>query len=135
MQMQDCKKCGKGFVKGCEKCPWCGYIEPEYKEPELSYEEKREATKGRGLMEYKVVSAEDQWLIGGRFDKTSLQNMLNSYAVHGWKVREMVIGKTTGLITGFSRDEMMIVLERNADYDDSMDGSGVGGETKVGDFI
>jgi hypothetical protein len=91
--------------------------------------------RGRGLKEYKVISAEDRWLIGGRFDKQSLQNMLNSYAVHGWSVNMMTINKTTGLFTGWSRDEMMIVLERDVDYVDDITGEGKGGDTDIGDFI
>lgn len=132
MAMRFCKHCGKQFDSTIA-CPYCGTKVPVPKVETPA--EHRAMLKGRGLMEYKVIGAEDEWLHGGRFDKTSLESMLNSYAEHGWRVKEMVIGKTTGLLMGFSRDEMMIVLEREMDFIDMSDVAPVGGETKIGDYI
>lgn len=105
-----CVKCGKEH-QAITKCPYCDTPVPVAKPVE-----KNPALFGKGLMEYKVVGAEDQWMLGGRFDKEALQNQLNYYAVRGWKVKEMVLGKTVSLLVGFQREEITIVLERPYDY-------------------
>jgi hypothetical protein len=65
------------------------------------------------MKEYKVIGMEDTWLAGGRFDRSSMEKMLNHYALDGWKVREISASKTLGIITGLSRDEMIVILERD----------------------
>jgi hypothetical protein len=39
--------------------------------------------------------------------------MLNHYAVDGWKIRKISASKTLGVITGLSRHEMIVILERD----------------------
>ena len=63
------------------------------------------------MKEYKVIGQEDIWMQGGRFDKTSLENMINSYALDGWTVKDISASKTWGMIV--QRDEMIVILERD----------------------
>ena len=68
------------------------------------------------MKEYKVIGQEDEWLNGGRFDKSSLENMLNNYARDGWIVKEIASSKTFGIFFGTPRDELLIILERDLFY-------------------
>ncbi len=63
--------------------------------------------------EYKVLTQKDR-VFSGRFDPEVLENLLNKLAREGWRV----VGVTTGQVTSAlaSRDEMIIILERNTDY-------------------
>ncbi|PKG32282.1 DUF4177 domain-containing protein, partial [Methanoregula sp.] len=63
-----------------------------------------------------VIGQEDEWLNGGRFDKTSLEKMLNHYARDGWILKDISASKTVGIFFGTPRDEMIIVLERDLFY-------------------
>jgi len=116
-----CKKCSKSFAEGCITCPWCGQPVPtpthiEVKIPKLPDTPENRAKK---LKEYKIIGQDDEWLNGGRFDKTSMENMLNFYARQGWVVKEMASSKIFGfLIGGTNRDEMVIVLERDMFYNE-----------------
>ena len=110
-----CKKCSKNFAAGCNTCPYCGH-KVEIVPKVLNVPDTPE-NRLKNLKEYKIIGQEDEWLNGGRFDKNSMENMLNSYARQGWRVREMISSKTFGVFFGTPRDEMMIVLERDMFYD------------------
>lgn len=94
-----------------EFCPNCLVRVIDYVDPKIFQMPRLKDTpenRAKNIKEYKVVGQEDTWLNGGRFDKISLQNMLNSYALQGWHVREISASKTLGVITGLARDEMII---------------------------
>jgi len=116
--MVECKKCSKTFAAGCKTCPWCGAPTEISCDPKAFRLPDTPANRLKNLKEYKIIGQEDEWLNGGRFDKTSFQNMLNSYAQHGWTVREMTTSKTFGIFFGTPRDEMLIVLERDMFYEE-----------------
>lgn len=119
MAQKICKSCGSELVPGNAFCPKCLVRVIDYSPPEPAGLVKMPVLKdtpenrAKHLKEYKVVGMEDTWLNGGRFDKFSLQNMLNSYASDGWRVREISASKTLGVITGLARDEMIVILERD----------------------
>jgi hypothetical protein len=60
-------------------------------------------------MEYKVVTMKDRFF-AGKFDPEKLQEMLNSYAGEGWKLKAV----TTASIPSFggAREEIIFILER-----------------------
>lgn len=112
--MAFCKSCGAELIPGKEFCPKCLIRVP----PSLAMKQKdiiedTPENKAKNLKEYKIISQEDEWLNGGRFDKTSMENMLNSYAKKGWRVKVIASSKTFGVFFGTPRDEMIIVLERD----------------------
>jgi hypothetical protein len=109
-----CKACGKPLMPNLKKCGWCDT--PLELPPRVRRLPDTPQNRARNLKEYKIVGQEDEWLNGGRFDKISMENMLNSYAAQGWIVREMSSSKTFGVFFGTPRDEMMIVLERDMFY-------------------
>jgi hypothetical protein len=114
-----CTKCSKKYAFGCNTCPWCGNPAPipiDYNKTNRLPDTP--ANRLKNLKEYKIIGQEDEWLNGGRFDKISMENMLNSYARHGWTVKEMTSSKTFGIFFGTPRDEMMIVLERDMFYEE-----------------
>lgn len=107
-----CRACGAELIPGKEFCPKCLVRVPEkesLKKVLLDTPENR----SKNFKEYKVIGQEDKFLNGGRFDKTSLEKMLNSYAEEGWMVKEISTSKTFGIFFGTPRDEMIIILERN----------------------
>ncbi|HHU48618.1 MAG: DUF4177 domain-containing protein [Caldicoprobacterales bacterium] len=59
--------------------------------------------------EYKVLTQKDKWF-SGKFDPEKLENAINSYAEHGWRV----VSCATASIPGFgtTREEFITVLER-----------------------
>jgi len=105
---------------GCVKCPWCGHAAPKSIEskPTLTRLPDTPENRLKNLKEYKIIGQEDEWLNGGRFDKVSMENMLNSYARQGWIVKEISSSKTYGIFFGTPRDEMLIVLERDMFYEE-----------------
>lgn len=60
-------------------------------------------------MQYKVVTMKDRFF-AGKFDPAKLEEMLNSYAGEGWKLKEA----TTASIPSFggAREEIVFILER-----------------------
>jgi hypothetical protein len=107
-----CKSCGTQFVEGNPFCPKCLIRAPDEMIPK-DYPQDTPENRAKKMREYKVIGMEDTWFNGGRFDKMSLENMLNHYALDGWKVREISASKTLGVISGLARDEMIIILERD----------------------
>jgi len=107
-----CKSCGTELIPGKEFCPKC-LIRIPVAISKKQYPKDTPENRAKMMKEYKVIGQEDTWLNGGRFDKTSLENMLNFYALEGWTVREISASKTFGVFFGTPRDEMIIILERN----------------------
>jgi hypothetical protein len=112
--MSYCLNCGENVITGTPVCPKCQGVKFGDKKdiPPKKIKDTSE-NRAKNLKEYKVVGQEDQWLDGGRFDKNSLERMLNHYALDGWRVREISTSKTVGVFFGTHRDEMIIVLERD----------------------
>ncbi|MGB4099656.1 MAG: DUF4177 domain-containing protein [bacterium] len=59
------------------------------------------------MKEYKVFTEKDQCL-SGKFDPEKLEQIINSYAKEGWAV----VSIATASIRGLSRDEIIVVMER-----------------------
>ncbi|MEN6609207.1 MAG: DUF4177 domain-containing protein [Methanoregulaceae archaeon] len=112
-----CSACGKTH----EAATFCPYCNTPVKKEIIKTGRIKDTPENRakGLKEYKVIGQEDEWLNGGRFDKTSLQNMLNYYANQGWIVKEISASKSFGIFFGTPRDEMIIILERDLFLDTS----------------
>lgn len=109
-----CPSCGKTH-EAAERCPYCNT--PVRKEKiEHGQIPDTPENRAKSLKEYKVIGQEDEWLNGGRFDKISLENMLNHYARNGWTVKEISASKTFGIFFGTPRDELLIILERDLFY-------------------
>jgi uncharacterized Zn finger protein (UPF0148 family) len=107
-----CKACGTELIAGKEFCPKCLVRVPVVESKKI-YPKDTPENRAKKMKEYKVIGQEDTWLNGGRFDKTSLENMLNFYALEGWTVKEISASKTVGVFFGTPRDEMIIILERD----------------------
>lgn len=62
-------------------------------------------------LQYKVMTQKDRFF-AGKFDPDKLEAAINSYATEGWRV----VGVTTASVPSFggARDELIVVLERNA---------------------
>ncbi|WP_437192726.1 DUF4177 domain-containing protein [Planctomicrobium sp. SH527] len=60
-------------------------------------------------VQYKVLTQKDKWF-SGKFDPEALEKALNAYAEQGWRVKGMATASIPSF--GGSRDEMVIVLER-----------------------
>lgn len=65
------------------------------------------------MKQYKVLTQKDKWY-SGKFDPALLEKALNSYAQQGWKVVTSCTAAMPGILTG-TRDEMIIILERESD--------------------
>ena len=92
-----------------KKCPQCGMV--NFATEEVC---KRCGTALRNafLKEYKVLTQRDDLLRGGKFDPETLEQRLNAYAAHRWRVISIAIGEYQG---GFSkRDEIVVILERDS---------------------
>jgi hypothetical protein len=114
MVQKFCKACGAALTPGEKFCPKCLVKAPDYDPQKVDlFLKDTPENRAKKLMEYKVVGQEDMWLNGGRFDKISLEKMLNYYAHEGWKVREITTSKTVGVFLGTPRDEMIVILERD----------------------
>jgi hypothetical protein len=75
-------------------------------------ETQTQATSGGGgAMQYKVLTQKDKWF-SGKFDPEKLEGAINSYASQGWRVRGVATASFPGF--GGNRDEMVIVMERDA---------------------
>lgn len=112
MAQNFCKSCGTELIPGKEFCSKC-LIRVPVAISKKQYPKDTPENRARKIKEYKVIGQEDTWLNGGRFDKTSLKDMLNSYAMDGWTVKEISSSKTVGVFFGTPRDEMVIILERD----------------------
>lgn len=66
----------------------------------------------QGRKEYKILSQKDKWF-SGKFDPAKLEEALNSYARQGWRVVSCASADINTVIGG-SRQEMVIILERDA---------------------
>ena len=64
------------------------------------------------MKQYKVLTQKDKWF-SGKFDPELLEKALNSYAQQGWEVKGMSTASIPGFLGGGTRDEMVIVLERD----------------------
>lgn len=62
-----------------------------------------------GQSRYKVLTQRDRWF-GGRFEVEKLEDAINAYAAHGWRI----CGVATTLVTGLAgkREEVVVVMER-----------------------
>lgn len=61
-------------------------------------------------MEYKVVTMKDRFF-SGKFDPAKLEEMLNSYATEGWKMKSSATAEVPGMMG--SREEIIFILERD----------------------
>jgi hypothetical protein len=64
------------------------------------------------MKRYKVLTLKDKWL-SGRFDAAALEEELNRLASLGWSVVTSVTASRAGVLTGGSKDEMIIILEQD----------------------
>jgi hypothetical protein len=119
-----CKACGTELIPGKEFCPKClvRVLEPVVVKGQKGYPVDNPENRAKKMKEYKVIGQEDEWLNGGRFDKKSMENMLNHYALDGWAVREISSSKTFGIFFGTPRDEIIIILERDMPLDPTRTG-------------
>ena len=62
------------------------------------------------MKEYKVLTQKDK-LFGGRFDPVKLEEALNTYAEHGWRVLTTATAEIPGLAG--KREEIITILERD----------------------
>jgi hypothetical protein len=115
-RMSYCVNCGEQIITGtgvCPKCQGTNFGDKKDIVCKKTYLKDTPENRAKKMSEYKVIGQEDEWLNGGRFDKYSLEKMLNHYALEGWKVREISASKTYGIFFGTPRDEMIIILERD----------------------
>jgi hypothetical protein len=63
------------------------------------------------MKEYKVLTQKDRWF-KGNFDPEKLEEALNDFAQHGWRV---VAASTSEMPGGFvgTRQEVLVILERD----------------------
>lgn len=114
MAQKYCRTCGAQLVQGNPFCPKCLQRIPEdVIESWKVYPKDTPENRAKEMKEYKVVGMEDSWQNGGRFDKVSLENMINHYSLQGWRVREISASKTLGLFSSLARDELLVILERD----------------------
>lgn len=59
------------------------------------------------MKEYKVLTQKDRYF-SGKFDPEKLEQAINSYAREGWAV----VSIATASIRGVSREEIIVVMER-----------------------
>ena len=89
-----CSSCQKVFVFG------------EATQPQFS------ESRNRGIKEYKVLVKADDWF-EANFDPAILEGELNRYAEEGWRVVSSSVARHSALTGGNSRDEIIIILERD----------------------
>lgn len=65
------------------------------------------------MKEYLILSQKDKWF-SGRFDPQILQQVINDHARQGWVVKAMTNTSREGVLLGGDRDELIILLERDA---------------------
>lgn len=65
------------------------------------------------MKEYLIISQKDKWF-SGRFDPQILQQVINDHAKLGWVVKSMTNTSREGVLMGGSRDELIVLLERDA---------------------
>jgi hypothetical protein len=65
------------------------------------------------MKKYKVISQKDKWF-SGKFDPALLEKMLNEHAADGWRVVSMASASREGLLTGGGKDELIVLLEKDA---------------------
>lgn len=104
-----CTACGAELIPGKEFCPKC--LVRVSVTSQIQYPKDTQENRAKKMKEYKVIGQEDRWLIGGRFDKRSLEKMLNFYALEGWTVKAIEASKTVGMFLETPRDEIIIILE------------------------
>lgn len=66
------------------------------------------------MKEYKVLTQKDKWF-SGKFSPERLEAALNSYAQQGWRVVTAAAADGPGFLGIGARQELVIVLERDAD--------------------
>lgn len=71
---------------------------------------KSPPTKEDRMKEYKVMTQKDRFF-AGKFDPEKLEGAINSYASQGWTVKAIATASIPAIMGG-SRDEMVVVLER-----------------------
>ena len=64
------------------------------------------------MKKYKVISQRDKWF-SGTFDPARLESILNEHAADGWRVVSMASASREGMLTGGSKDELIILLEKD----------------------
>jgi hypothetical protein len=64
------------------------------------------------MKQYKVLTQKDKWF-SGKFDPAQLEAALNSYAQQGFEVKAATTASMPGLLGSSTRDEMVIILERD----------------------
>jgi hypothetical protein len=119
--MSFCSSCGESVITGTKICPKCNGTTFSSKLSHIAISKEDLAkrpkdtpeNRAKKLMEYLVIGQENEWFTGDRFDRLSLEKMLNHYALDGWTVKEMTTSPTFGVIFGTPRDEMIIILERD----------------------
>ncbi len=62
------------------------------------------------MKRYKILSQKDKWF-SGKFDPERLEAAINAYAEQGWVVKGVCTADFPSVL-GHSREEMVIVLER-----------------------
>jgi hypothetical protein len=65
------------------------------------------------MKEYKVITQNDKWF-SGKFDGDLLQKIINDHARVGWTVKSMCSASREGVLIGGSKDELIVLLERDA---------------------
>ena len=78
--------------------------------PPIPTQTPTKTNERQNLKEYKILTQKDKWF-SGKFDPELLEQAVNAYAKHGWRV----ISCATAQIPGFAgnREEMIVVLERD----------------------
>lgn len=65
------------------------------------------------MKQYKVISQKDRWF-SGKFDPELLEKRLNELAAEGWSVVSMTSASREGLLAGGDKDELIVLLEKDA---------------------
>lgn len=64
------------------------------------------------MKQYKVLTQKDRFF-AGKFNPEKLEAALNSYAEQGWQVTAIATASIPGVLGSGSRDEMVVVMERD----------------------
>jgi hypothetical protein len=124
MAVQTCSQCGYVIVNPSQPCPSCGNKVPNnsemssqapqwFVENNFSHATIPNGEIGMKQRRYKVLTQKDKWF-SSKFDPNALEGALNAYAEQGWRVISCATAEIPGIFGGTNREEMIIIMEREA---------------------
>ena len=112
MEKNTCKACGAELIPGKEFCPKC-LIRAPAEETKKQYPKDTLENRDKKMKEYKVTVFEEVSNLAsrGKYDKTRLEDTLNSFGREGWSLKKILTRQIPGLASNII--EIIMILERD----------------------